>query len=173
MGHPKHLIRRNNTTWLELAVDKLAPLVDQVVLAGRGLVPESCSHLARIPDPPGLAGPLAGMLGVMRWQPEVSWLVTACDQPDFTRESLQWLLDSRRPGIRAILPDLAGNGQVEPLLAWYDSRCRVLLEDIAGSGSLRISRLAGQPGIRQLQPPRALCSSWHNVNTPSELEALQ
>jgi len=37
------------------------------------------------------------------------------------------------------------------------------------SGSLRISRLAGQPGIYHFQPPAHLQASWRNVNTPAEL----
>ena len=173
MGRPKHLLELDDKTWLEHAVDKLGPLVDQVVLSGFGQVPHSLTTLSRVPDAPGLAGPLAGILAVMRWQPTVSWLVMACDQPDVQSESLQWLLDSRRPGARAILPDLQGDGRIEPLLAWYDYRCRLSLEEIAASGCLRISQLAGQPGVHHFQPPRHLHSSWLNVNTPSELEGLR
>ena len=172
MGSPKHLIELDNKTWLEHAVDKLGTLVDEVVLSGFGQVPDSLTTLSRVPDAPDLAGPLAGILAVMRWQPTVSWLVMACDQPDVQPESLQWLLDSRRPGVRAILPDLQGDGRIEPLLAWYDYRCRLSLEEIAASGCLRISQLAGQPGVQHFQPPRHLHSSWLNVNTPSELEGL-
>lgn len=173
MGRPKHLIEYEHKTWLEYTVDKLAPLVDEVVLSGRGEVPDSLASLPRVPDAPGLAGPLAGILAVMRWQPAVSWLVMACDQPNIQPESLQWLLDGRRPGVRAILPDLQGDGHLEPLLAWYDFRCRELLEEIAAAGSLRLSGLAGQPGVYSFQPPGDLRSSWNNVNTPAELENLR
>jgi len=172
MGRPKHLIEHGGMTWLEHAVKKLAPLVDQVVLSGPGQVPDTLVTLPRVPDGPGLAGPLAGILSVMRWHPAVSWLVMACDQPDVQVESLQWLLDRRKPGVRAILPDLKGDGHIEPLLAWYDYRCRLPLEEIAASGSLRISQLAGQPGVHQFQPPEHLHSSWRNVNTPAELGCL-
>ncbi len=170
MGRPKHLIERDGTTWLEHAVNKLAPLVDQVVLSGPGQVPATLAALPRVPDGPGLAGPLAGILSVMRWQPAVSWLVMGCDQPDVQVESLQWLLDRRNPGVHAILPDLQGDGHIEPLLAWYDYRCRLPLEEIAASGSLRISQLAGKSGVHHFQPPEHLHSSWRNVNTPAELD---
>jgi len=169
MGRPKHLIERSGKTWLEHAVAKLDSRVEQVVLSGAGDVPDSLAGLDRLPDAPGLAGPLAGVLAVMRWQPTVSWLVMACDLPDVQVESLQWLLDGRGPGVHAILPDLQGDGHLEPLLAWYDFRCRLLLEEIAASGSLRISRLAGKPEIRHFQPPARLQASWRNVNTPAEL----
>ena len=169
MGRPKHLIRKNNLTWLEHAVNILAPKVEQVVISGSGMIPESLAALPRVPDAPGLAGPLAGILSVMRRQRAVSWLVMACDQPDMQPESLDWLLAQRRPGIRAVLPDLLGDGHLEPLLAWYDFRCRLQLESIAASGSLKISRLANQIGIRHFQPPEHLHRSWRNVNTPDQM----
>ncbi len=169
MGRPKHLIQEKNKTWLEHAVKILAPKVDQVVLSGSGEIPVSLAALPRIPDAPGLAGPLAGILSVMRWQRGVSWLVMACDQPDVQPESLEWLLAQRQPGIRAVLPDLLGDGHLEPLLAWYDFRCRPQLETIAASGSLRISQLAHQVGVRHFQPPEHLHSSWRNVNTPDQI----
>ncbi len=169
MGMPKHLIRENEKTWLEHAVETLSPHVDQMVLSGSGEIPPSLASLPRIPDDPGLAGPLAGILSVMRWQQTVSWLVMACDQPDVQAESLEWLLAQRKPGIRAVLPDLFGNGHLEPLLAWYDFRCRPQLETIAASGSLRISRLANQAGVCHFQPPEHLHSSWHNINTPDQI----
>jgi molybdopterin-guanine dinucleotide biosynthesis protein A len=169
MGRPKHLIRENGKTWLEQAVETLSPHVEQVVLSGSGEIPDTLASLSRIPDTPGLAGPLAGILSVMRWQQTVSWLVMACDQPDVQAESLEWLLAQRKPGIRAILPDLLGNGHLEPLLAWYDFRCRAQLETIAASGSLRVSRLADQAGVCHFQPPEHLHRSWHNINTPDQI----
>jgi len=173
MGRPKHLIELDGATWLEHAVDKLAPLVDQVVLSGAGQVPASLAALPRIPDVTGLAGPLAGILAVMRWQPVASWLVMACDLPNVRIDSLQWLLESRRPGVHAILPDLHGDGRIEPLLAWYDYRSRLLLEEVAASGSLRISHLAGKRGVCHFQPPEHLHPSWCNVNTPDELVSVR
>jgi len=170
MGRPKHLIQEKDKTWLEHAVKILTPKVDQVVLSGSGEIPVSLATLPRIPDAPGLAGPLAGILSVMRWQRGVSWLVMACDQPDVQPESLEWLLAQRQPGIRAVLPDLLGDGHLEPLLAWYDFRCRPQLETIAASGSLRISQLAHQVGVRHFQPPEHLHSSWRNVNTPDQIK---
>ena len=169
MGQPKHLLQQDGATWLERAVEKLRPKVEQVVISGSGRIPAALADLPRVPDAPGLAGPLAGILAVMRWQPAVSWLVTACDLPDVQPESLAWLLKERRPGRRAVLPQLAPDRPLEPLLAWYDFRCRPLLENLAASGSLRLSRLTEQNGVCALQPPVELHSSWRNVNTLEEL----
>lgn len=169
MGQPKHLIEQNGTTWIEAAVTKLESQVQQVVLSGSGEIPTSLSSLPRLPDVPGLGGPLAGLLSVLRWQPMVSWIVAACDQPDISPGAVSWLKAQRRPGVRAILPDLAGDGYLEPLLAWYDFRTIGFVEELAASGNLRISGLAGQTGVITPQPPVELHGSWRNVNTPDEL----
>ena len=173
MGRPKHLIDQNGRTWLEDAVNKLEPHVDQVVLSGKGEVPSSLARLVRVPDVSGLAGPLAGLLSVLRWQPAVSWLIVACDQPAIDPRAFSWLKSQRKPGIRAILPDLRGDGRVEPLLAWYDFRCRPLVEQLATEGCLRPGGLVGRAGIITPQPPPDLHGSWHNINTPDELELLR
>lgn len=169
MGQPKHLIKQDGVTWLERAAAKLAPKVEQVVLSGAGELPDALASLPRVPDAPGLVGPLAGILALLRWQPTVSWLIMACDLPDVQPEALSWLLAQRRPDSLAVLPRLDEDGPLEPLLAWYDSRCLPLLEKLAASGPPRLNRLAGQTGICVVQPPVHLRRSWQNVNTPDEL----
>ena len=172
MGQPKHLIQQDGVTWLERAVAKISPEVAQVVLSGAGELPASLASLPRVPDALGLAGPLAGILALLRWQPTVSWLVMACDLPDVQPEALSWLLAQRRPDRLAVLPQLDEDSPLEPLLAWYDSRCLPLLEKLAASGQPRLNRLAGQAGICVVQPPAHLCRSWRNVNTQDELDRL-
>lgn len=169
MGRPKHLLRREGRTWLEGAVAKLREKVDRVVISGRGEIPASLADVSCIPDAPGLAGPLAGVLSVLRWQPCVGWLVTACDQPCLQPEALDWLLSGRRPGVWAILPDLRGDGRPEPLLAYYDFRCRDDLEEIAASGRFRLGSLAGRSAVLSPRPPGHLCQSWLNMNAPEDI----
>jgi molybdopterin-guanine dinucleotide biosynthesis protein A len=172
MGAPKHLLRRDGLTWLELTVQKLMTRVDAVVLSGNGEIPGPLASLPVVADVPGIRGPLAGLIAVFRWRPGVSWLVSACDLPDLDIGALDWLLSFRGPGVRAVLPDLRNNGQVEPLLAYYDCFCRELLEELVERGSLRLSELAGKPGVVTPQPPQALRGAWRNINTPADLREI-
>ncbi len=172
MGRPKHLISSFGKTWLEHTVARLAPHVDRIVLSGRGRLPAELAHMTRIPDVDGLAGPLAGVLAIQRWEPSVSWIVVACDQPDIQDEALRWLLEQRRPGVRAILPCIAGRGKIEPLLAYYDLRCKTLLERLAAGGSMRLSNIAEEDGVLTVRPPEVLHASWLNVNTTEELDTF-
>lgn len=173
MGRPKHLLRTDGGgTWLEMTVARLHALADGVVLAGAGEIPPALSHLARLPDAPGVAGPLAGILAAMRWQPGVSWLVVACDLPSLTEEAVRWLLAARRPGRWAIIPRRSRDSHVEPLLACYDRRCRVWFEELRLSGSLRIGMAARRPQVHSPVIPAAYLRAWDNINTPQELELL-
>lgn len=172
MGTPKHLLHRDGLTWLELIVRQLQGQVEQVVLVGQGEIPVSLARLPVVADAPGLQGPLAGVLAVFRHRPRVSWLVAPCDLPFLEREALEWLLGCRGPEVRAVLPDLMGKGQIEPLLAYYDCSCRDLLEELAAGGQNRLSGLAGRRGIVTPQPPVHLRSSWRNLNRPEDLDGL-
>ena len=169
MGAPKHLLQQDGQTWIERTATILGRKVEQVVIAGAGNLPASLAQALRVDDAPELAGPLAGILAAFRAYPQVSWLVAACDLPDMREEALQWLLDCRRPGVAAIMPELAGDGRIEPLLAYYDQSCRRLLEELAAGGHRRMSRLQAAAGVWTPRPPQHLQSSWRNVNTPEDL----
>lgn len=171
MGTPKHLIVQDGLSWLERTVAVLGQVVEQVVVAGGGELPLSLKALPRVPDIPELAGPLAGILAVLRTAPRVSWLVVACDQPDMHVDALRWLLSCRAPGVLAVMPDIAGNGRVEPLLAYYDHAIRPVLEEMATSGHRRMNRLQSVAGVITPRPPAHLHASWRNINTPGELDA--
>jgi len=172
MGRAKHLLELDGLSWVERAVAILEPHVDRVVISGKGSLPGSLSHLRRLSDAPGVAGPMAGILAALRWHPTASWLVLACDLPEVTSEAISWLLAQRRPGARAVIPKLSASGPLEPLLACYEARCRDHLEELAVGKCFRLGALAGRQGVATPQPPPSLHAAWRNVNTPAELRAL-
>jgi molybdopterin-guanine dinucleotide biosynthesis protein MobB len=167
MGEPKHLMRHKGITSLEHAVKALAPAVNEVILLGHGEVPTPLKSLIVLPDVEDKQGPLAGMLAAMRWNPRASWLFAACDLPNISTEAVRWLLSMRTPGVWATMPRLPGSVGVEPLLAHYDYRARVLLEHC-----FRPAEIAQLPQVRQPAPPEGLAQAWINVNTPADLSRL-
>lgn len=175
MGRPKHLlpgIDGSKESWLERTIGQIEPLVEQVVVSGKGELPESLTTLPRIPDIPGVAGPLTGVLSAMRWQPDVSWLVIACDMPFVSAEAAQWLISMVKPGRWGSLPRLKGSDFCEPLFAWYDGRAGHLLEEQLLTGNLRVGKIASHNKIDNPLIPDAFASSWQNVNTPEQLQSV-
>jgi len=171
MGAPKHLLERGSVTWLELILSTLQERTEKVVISGSGAVPDSLQDIPIVHDVQGLQGPLAGILAIFRRCPGVSWLVAACDMPDIEVAALDWLLGQRGPDVRAILPDLDGDGMVEPLLAYYDWSCLEILENTVAAGSMRPGGLVGYPGVIAPQPPVSLRSAWRNINSQDDLRS--
>ena len=176
MGEPKHLLKTtegSDQTWVERVVRLVEPLVDGVVVSGRGELPQSLNEMQRVPDIPGVAGPLAGVLSAMRWQPAVSWLVIACDMPFISTEAVNWIVAGRRLGCWGRVPRFVEADYCEPLFAWYDGKAAHLLEEQLLSGNLRIGNIAAHLKIDTPRIPESLRSAWQNVNTPEQLRAAQ
>ncbi len=171
MGSPKHLLTMNNGfTWLEHSVSILEPLVERVVISGSGEVPASLCNLTRIDDVVGVAGPLSGILAVMRWRSDVSWLVVACDMPNISTRAVSWLLEQRQHGAAAVMVQLAEQSPVEPLFAWYDGCTLPCWERMAECGEARITGFVDFcSDVKVVRVPNDLLVAWKNVNTAGEL----
>lgn len=170
MGRPKHLLTGiNGRTWVENTVDLLQPFTREIVLSGQGEVPESLAALPRIPDIPGVQGPLTGILAAMRWRPDSCWLLLACDMPYISAESLEWLIAGRSPDSFGTVPRLQEDGFVEPLLALYEPQAKEYFEELCSAGILRISMVARRSKIATPVIPPSLRGAWRNINTPDEL----
>ncbi len=172
MGQPKHLITdATGKTWVEHTSSLLTPYVDEVVLSGKGEIPESVSHLQRLTDIEGVKGPLTGILAAMRWQPKCCWLLLACDMPHIEKAALQWLLSSRSPSSHGTVPRLTSDGFYEPLLALYEPKAKDYFEEMAQAKMFRISQIAKYATITTPVVPAELAKSWQNINTPEQLQS--
>lgn len=159
-GEAKHLAKSGDRTWVERIVDAMAPHLSSIVLIGRGKVPESLSTLLRLPDVPGVAGPIAGIRAAFRWNPGTSWIVAPCDVPQLHGDAIAWLLNQRAIGRDAVLPVLDEDGPVEPLPAFYDYRCGPFFEEMDSP-----RRIADVARVCCPVVPPPLRESWHNVNS--------
>lgn len=173
MQQPKQLIEWNGRSWLEHIHQVLSTVAERVLLVGDGPLPNSFQNHSRIPDVEAVQGPLAGILAALRWRPDASWLISACDQPLMGIEAIRWLVDERRPGCWAIMPRIPGSSDVEPLLAIYDGRIRSLYEkQIVVGDFCPLTPLATDRVARPVIPAE-FASAWTNVNTPRDLQRIQ
>jgi molybdopterin-guanine dinucleotide biosynthesis protein MobB len=143
MGRPKQLVRFHGSALGEIVARALssgigepkinhgvggAKLLDpNLVLLGAGPVPDALHGLRRLPDAPGLAGPIAGLLAAHRWAPSAAWILAACDHPWLTESDIRWLIDQRRPGAWAIVPRQP-DGHPCSTLGLYEPQSLTVLE---------------------------------------------
>ncbi len=165
-GKPKHLQVIGGKTWVERTIEIVRPYVDGIAILGAGEVPTSLRPLPVLCDIPGRRGPLAGMLAATRWMPLASWLFLPCDLPLLSDDAVRWLLDQRRPGSWAVLPQLTNAPSPEPLLAYYDFRVFSHLESVRRPVDMAVIDNVSVPVV-----PQELQKSWKNVNTEEDLAA--
>jgi molybdopterin-guanine dinucleotide biosynthesis protein MobB len=183
MGRPKQLVGFGAKTLGNIAADALSAAVGwaesnsistslspNVVILGAGPVPDALQDLRRLPDVPGLVGPIAGLLAAHRWAPRATWVLAACDHPWLSAADIRWLIHQRRPGTWAVLPRQPDNHPC-PTLAIYEPQALAVLESSLvadGADRVRIGELFNHPRtLINPQSRRALI----NVNTQQELVA--
>jgi molybdopterin-guanine dinucleotide biosynthesis protein A len=168
MGRPKALLRVKGETLMEKSVGTLLAVAGGAVLLGSGEVPVSLETVSRIPDAPGVAGPMAGMLAAFRWDPHSAWIISAVDMPLMEKDAWRWLLDQRRPGAWAVLPRLHGRRTVETTGGCYEPMIFDHIESLASRGKVKLQEIARHPKVLAPRVPDAIAHAWKNVNTPEE-----
>jgi molybdopterin-guanine dinucleotide biosynthesis protein A len=182
MGSPKQSIEFGEHTLGEIALESLSAAAESalgsaepggVVVLGAGPLPKSPRASVRLADPPGLAGPGAGMIAAHRWAPEAAWIVAACDHPWLRREHIEWLAAQRKPGRWAVVPRQR-DGHPCPTLALYEPQALAAMERRARADRVRRADPSAVLDLAQtaiVQPPAELADGWTNVNTPEQLRA--
>ncbi len=172
MGRPKQLLEVSGRTFTEWVAGSLDGHVEAIALIGSGQVPASHRDVPRLPDTPGLQGPIAGLVAALRWHRHAAWLIVACDQPLVRSEAVAWLLERRAPGRWAVMPRPSG-GAVEPFLALYEPQALSLLEGCIGNAETAPSAISDHPKVECPVPPTEVAECWRSVNTLEEYEALR
>ena len=171
MGARKQLLVHDGAAWTERIVAALGRRASPVVALGSGELPPALAGLPRLADPPGLEGPIAGIVGALRWCPDHAWIVAACDHPFVSAEAVDWLLAQRAPGIWGVMPRQP-DGVVNPLFGVYEPQARSLLDHPEGEALAGPGAVAAHPRVATPEPPPALAQAWVNVNTPEDLRRL-
>jgi molybdenum cofactor guanylyltransferase len=184
MGSPKQLLEFKGRTLAEIAITALSSVLNRgssnsaedddasdrrLAILGAGPIPSSLQNIARLPDPPGLVGPLAGLLAAHRWNPRAAWILAACDHPWLDQSDVQFLVDERKPGTWAIMPRQP-DGHPYPTFALFEPQSLQVLERsvlVRGPENVRIAELFDHP--RTLIVPHAKRALF-NANTPAQFK---
>ncbi len=168
MGMPKHLVEIEGISTTETILNVVAPHVDSLYAAGRGLLPALPYPVTHLHDVPQFRGPAAGILSALACEPQAQWLVVACDQPLITTDAIRWLLSFADNEYVAVLPRTR-DGRIQPIFALYRKGAKSLLEQSEHRG---LKSLQAHPDVHCPDVPASLEDAWKNMNTPQDLETL-
>ncbi len=177
LGVPKALAPLAGGTLLDRAVACLAPLCEDVVVAAPADVPLGPHEARRATDPPGAAGPLAGMVaGLGARAHEVAW-VLGVDFPLVRRATLVALLARLAERDAAVAMPTPG-GVPQPLVCALGARAAPALADALALGERSASRalMALDPVLLDAAALESLGvapEEFLNVNTPADLAAAE
>ncbi len=162
MGGGKPLRFLAGRTLLDRAIERATSWSDRVLIAAR--TPEQVTRVALpvVVDPPGVAGPLAGLASARRISRALV-LTIPCDMP-FLPDDLPSRLAAGLSGSAAALA--ASGGRVHPVCGLWRSEALVHLDPYLATGQQSVLGFAETIGYAAVQGEP---DEFANVNTPEDL----
>ncbi|GAA4431005.1 hypothetical protein GCM10023188_18130 [Pontibacter saemangeumensis] len=173
MGRDKGAIAWHGREQRFYMADLLKSSCEEVAISCR---PEQQAELSSsgyktLPDTFMGLGPYGAILSAFREQPDVAWLVVACDLPLLDAQTLQQLTAQRNPAMVATTFESPHDGFPEPLITIWEPKSYPVLLSFLAQGYTCPRKVLRNSDIQLLKPqyPDAL----RNVNTPEELEKVK
>jgi molybdopterin-guanine dinucleotide biosynthesis protein A len=172
MGHDKATLPVGDLTLIDHLVRRLAPAVDETIIAGGSVSRPPIEGARVVPDDqPGL-GPLAGMLAGLREAKERHVWVVGCDLPD-VEPALGGLLRALALDYDAVVP--RPDEEPEGVCALYRRDLWPRIDALLQSGERSIKSLLDRSSVRyvgsdELRTADRELRSFRNINTPADYE---
>jgi molybdopterin-guanine dinucleotide biosynthesis protein A len=169
MGRDKALLEHAGRSQLAHAADLLERHAERVFVSTR---PDQQHEAERrrfdlVVDRYEDLGPLAGILSAMEEHEGVDWLVVACDLPNISDETIEYLLAERSPEHPFTAYRSSYDGLPEPLCAVWNAGSAGIIRKFLDEG-VRCPRkilIRSATQLIEQQDPRSL----DNINTPDDL----
>lgn len=173
MGQDKSLLTYHDKPQREHLTELLRPFCDTVFWSVNA---EQAAALERtdqsvILDTFDIVGPLNGILSAFQHDPNVAWLVVACDMPLLTNQSLDVLVKGRNPEKPATAFYDSDGRFPEPLLSIWEPAIEPILQNALVSGNQSPRRILMLADCALLTAPNV--QELLNINDPAGQSALK
>ena len=172
MGRDKAALPAGEGTLIEHLARRLAPVVDETIIAC-GSAGQNLPGVTAVDDRyPGF-GPLAGIhAGLLAARCPLVWVV-GCDLPDVD-PALAALLCGLAGDVDAVVPRI--DSEPQGVCAVYDRALAPRIDRLLAAGERRVKMLLAASKVRYVTPEelRAVdpeLGSFRNINTPADYEA--
>jgi molybdenum cofactor guanylyltransferase len=116
------------------------------------------------------SGPLVAIISAFHKNPNVAWLVVACDLPLLDEKTIHYLIETRDEGSIATTFQSPDDGLPEPLITIWEPTALPLLEASLAEGKYSPQKVLMKAKIKMLEPPDI--AALMNVNTPEEKDRV-
>jgi molybdopterin-guanine dinucleotide biosynthesis protein A len=169
MGSDKASLSRDGETQLDRAMKLLAAHLDRVfVSTSQDQADDPLRrNYEQIVDGYTDLGPVAGILSAMDRNPQVSWLVLACDLPNIDDATISFLVDNASENHLATAYRSVRDDLPEPLCAIYRPESRATIDRFVRDGANCPRKILINSSTHLLEQPNP--GALHNINSPEDL----
>lgn len=169
MGSDKSLLTYNNSTFLELVIKAMKPLVENILIVSSNLAHDKLSY-KRVEDIITDSGPLAGIHAGLSHSTTDYNLILSCDIPLITTEILEELFKVNYQDYDVV--QIESNNKTMPLIAIYNKHCANKFLELLENDERRLRQ-----AVKQLQSKSVIVDTkWSafvkNVNTKEDLKDI-
>jgi len=169
MGSDKASLIQGGETQLDRAMKLLGSHLDRVfVSTSQDQVDDPLRRsYEQIVDGYSELGPIAGILSAMDRNPQVSWLVLACDLPNIDDATIAFLLANASATHMATAYRSVHDDLPEPLCAIYRPESREIIDRFVEQGANCPRKILINSPTHLLEQPNP--GALHNINSPEDL----
>jgi molybdopterin-guanine dinucleotide biosynthesis protein A len=169
MGRDKALLEREGQSQLAHIVSLVDGIADRVFVSTRADQQDEPERrqFAQVVDRYDDMGPLAGILSAMEEHPDADWLVVACDLPNISTETLDYLLTNCSQEHPFTAYRSSHDGLPEPLCAIWRAHTDGIIRGFVDEGihCPRKILIRSDTYLLEQRDPASL----DNINTPDDL----
>ena len=169
MGSDKASLIQGGETQLDRAMKLLGTHLDRVfVSTSQDQVDDPLRrNYEQIVDGYSELGPAAGILSAMDRNPQVSWLVLACDLPNIDDATIAYLVEHCSADHPVTAYVSVHDGLPEPLCAIYRPQSRAVIDGFVEQGIICPRKMLIGSDTNLLAQPNP--GALHNINSPEDL----
>ena len=169
MGEEKRLIYYHGKTQEQYLFDLLIPYCSEVYVSINQNQTTNLPHIKDLDLP--IKSPIVGILSAFQHNPNMAWLVMACDMPFISERTIEFLLQHRNPEKYATAFENPEAFFPEPLLTIYEPKIYQSLQEAVNQGKKSPMKVLQSLDIELIKD---FDFQWiKNINTVEERTIIQ
>lgn len=115
-------------------------------------------------------GPIGGLITAIE-KSNTNWnIISSCDIPLLTKESIQWLIDNHDKNANATIA--INKERKNPLFGIYHKNCKATIQKQIAKKDYKMIHLLNNLKVTYVETPNFVARELFNVNTPEDYKKL-